>query len=52
MALLFNTLWPLLLLIPMLAVLDWGVIRREERYLEAKFGDSYRGYRKRVRRWA
>jgi protein-S-isoprenylcysteine O-methyltransferase Ste14 len=51
MALLFNALWPLVLLIPMLAFLDWGVIRREERYLEAKFGDSYREYRKRVRRW-
>jgi protein-S-isoprenylcysteine O-methyltransferase Ste14 len=50
-ALLFNALWPLLLLVPMLAFLDWGVIRREERYLEAKFGDSYREYRKRVRRW-
>jgi protein-S-isoprenylcysteine O-methyltransferase Ste14 len=50
-ALLFNALWPLVLLLPMLAFLDWGVIRREERYLEAKFGDSYRAYRKRVRRW-
>jgi protein-S-isoprenylcysteine O-methyltransferase Ste14 len=50
-ALLVNTLWPLLLLVPVLLVLHWGVIRREERYLEAKFGDSYREYRARVRRW-
>jgi protein-S-isoprenylcysteine O-methyltransferase Ste14 len=50
-ALLVNALWPLVLVPPMLAVLDWGVIRREERYLEAKFGPSYREYRARVRRW-
>lgn len=50
-ALLIDTLWPLLLLPGVLLVLDWGVIRREERYLEAKFGDAYRVYRARVRRW-
>ena len=50
-ALLVNTLWPLVLLIPLLFVLYWGVIRREERYLEAKFGEPYRVYRARVRRW-
>ena len=50
-ALLFNALWPLVLLLPMLVILDWGVVRREERYLEAKFGESYREYRARVRRW-
>jgi protein-S-isoprenylcysteine O-methyltransferase Ste14 len=46
-----NSLWPLLLLLPVLVVLDWGVIRREERYLDAEFGDPYRRYRTRVRRW-
>jgi protein-S-isoprenylcysteine O-methyltransferase Ste14 len=50
-ALLLNALWPLVLLPIMIAVLDWGVVRREERYLEAKFGASYREYRMRVRRW-
>ena len=50
-ALFFNALWPLVLLLPMLAVLHWGVIRPEERYLEAKFDAPYRDYRQRVRRW-
>jgi protein-S-isoprenylcysteine O-methyltransferase Ste14 len=50
-ALLVHALWPLVLLIPMLAVLQWGVVAREERYLEAKFGDAYRAYKARVRRW-
>jgi protein-S-isoprenylcysteine O-methyltransferase Ste14 len=50
-ALLVNGLGLLVLVLPMLAVLHWGVVRREERYLETKFGDPYREYRARVRRW-
>ena len=46
-----NTAWPLILLPFLLTLLEWGVIRREERYLDAKFGDTYRDYRTRVRRW-
>ena len=49
--LLVNTPWPLVLLPPMLLILHWGVVRREERYLEAKFGEPYRAYKSRVRRW-
>lgn len=32
-------------------VIQTQVIAREERYLEAKFGEAYRDYKLRVRRW-
>jgi protein-S-isoprenylcysteine O-methyltransferase Ste14 len=32
-------------------ILHLGVILPEEKYLEAKFGTVYSGYRSRVRRW-
>ena len=41
----------LLLLPVVMLVIRYGVIAREERYLEAKFGDDYRAYKARVRRW-
>ena len=46
-----NEGWLLVTLAPGLAALRYGVIAREERYLEAKFGDDYRRYKARVRRW-
>jgi protein-S-isoprenylcysteine O-methyltransferase Ste14 len=35
----------------MLIAIQTQVIAREERYLEAKFGDDYRRYKTEVRRW-
>ena len=49
--LLINSVWPLLLLPVVLGVIRWAVIAREEAYLERKFGDAYRAYTTRVRRW-
>ena len=46
-----NSAWFLILLVPMALVLHYGVVRREERYLDAKFGEPYRAYRTRVRRY-
>jgi protein-S-isoprenylcysteine O-methyltransferase Ste14 len=40
-----------LLTLALAAVLQSGVIVREERYLEAKFGEVYTNYRRQVRRW-
>lgn len=46
-----NTAWPAVLLPAVLALIHHGVIRREEAYLERLFGEEYRAYRRRVRRW-
>jgi len=49
--LLSDSLWIMLLVIPVLVVVHYGVVQREEAYLAAKFGDRYRDYVGRVRRW-
>ncbi|SRR6266851_3802901 len=46
-----GSLWAIVLVVPLLWVITVGVIAREERYLERKFGDAYRAYKARVRRW-
>lgn len=50
-ALLVNTVWILLLLPVLIAILHVTVIRPEEHYLEIAFGHVYDQYRRRVRRW-
>ncbi|WP_083700563.1 isoprenylcysteine carboxylmethyltransferase family protein [Mycobacterium sp. IS-836] len=43
--------WALIVLVGVLIVVDRGVIAREERCLEATFGEAYRRYKHRTRRW-
>ncbi|TML98869.1 MAG: isoprenylcysteine carboxylmethyltransferase family protein [Actinobacteria bacterium] len=50
-AVLSQALWAFLALIVTLVVVDRGVIAREERYLERKFGAEYLRYKARTRRW-
>ena len=43
--------WALILAVPLALTIRYGVIAREEAYLEQRFGDAYRDYKARVRRW-
>jgi protein-S-isoprenylcysteine O-methyltransferase Ste14 len=51
LAILLTSLWVLLLLIPVLLILQRGVVEREEAYLQRQFGEDYRKYQARVPRW-
>ncbi len=46
-----NRLWPLALLPLLFTILVRAVVRLEEQHLEERFGDDYRAYRERVRRF-
>ena len=43
--------WILLLTLPLAITIRYGVVAREEAYLERRFGDAYRDYKARVCRW-
>jgi protein-S-isoprenylcysteine O-methyltransferase Ste14 len=43
--------WTLIFMLPLAVTIRYGVVAREERYLESKFGAAYRAYRASVRRW-
>jgi protein-S-isoprenylcysteine O-methyltransferase Ste14 len=43
--------WALILTLPLAITVRYGVVAREEAYLERRFGDAYRDYKARVRRW-
>ncbi|WP_132553670.1 methyltransferase family protein [Rhizobium azibense] len=50
-AIAIDSLWLILVLVPFYLVIRYGVVAREEAYLERKFGDVYLAYKARVRRW-
>jgi protein-S-isoprenylcysteine O-methyltransferase Ste14 len=51
LALWLHSGWVLAMLIPAVALMQFIVIPREERYMEAKFGAEYVSYKASVRRW-
>jgi protein-S-isoprenylcysteine O-methyltransferase Ste14 len=51
LAIAFDCIWLLVALVIFALVIRYGVVAREEAYLERKFGDAYGRYRSRVRRW-
>ncbi|HEY5610880.1 MAG TPA: isoprenylcysteine carboxylmethyltransferase family protein [Thermoanaerobaculia bacterium] len=50
-AIMADSIWLLLATILLIALLDFGVIRPEERHIESIFGADYLAYKARVRRW-
>ena len=43
--------WALVMLVPAILLMHYGVILREERYLEGLFGEEYLRYKRTTRRW-
>jgi protein-S-isoprenylcysteine O-methyltransferase Ste14 len=43
--------WSLLLMLPLALTIRYGVVAREEAYLQRRFGNAYGDYKARVRRW-
>lgn len=50
-AFMVNSLWAIISLPAAMIAVRYGVISREERYLERKFGEQYLSYKAKVRRW-
>lgn len=46
-----NSIWLILAIIPVYYLIHFLLILPEEKYLEDRFGDEYRDYADRVRRW-
>ena len=51
LALMLGSDWMVILIAPAVLVLHYGVVLREERYLEAKFGATYLAYKQSVPRY-
>jgi len=47
----FMTYWAMFAFIPALIVVYFTAVKKEEKYLEKKFGQEYLDYKKKVRRW-
>jgi len=47
----FNTYWALFAFIPALIIVYFTAVKKEEKYLETKFGQEYLDYKAKVRRW-
>jgi len=47
----FNTYWALFAFIPALIIVYYTAVKKEEKYLETKFGQEYLDYKAKVRRW-
>ena len=47
----FGNWWHLILLPVLIVIMQEYVIKKEERYLSRKFGEAYKVYRGKVRRW-
>jgi protein-S-isoprenylcysteine O-methyltransferase Ste14 len=50
-AVLFASDWTLVMTVAFALIVHFGVVKREERYLDAKFGDAYRTYKRCVPRY-
>jgi len=48
---LLNIAWAFIILPAVIFIINVYVIRREESYLESKYGEQYRAYKKKVGRW-
>lgn len=46
-----NSLWIAITVVPVLAFTHFADIRKEERFLEERFGEEYRQCKRRVRRY-
>ena len=51
LGLVFNNMWMLISFIPSAVFVYHIAIKKEERYLESKFGNEYINYKQKVRRW-
>ena len=47
----FDNLWILISFIPSSIIIYYIAIKKEEKYLEDKFGGEYLDYKNKVRRW-